>query len=72
MNNHVTTQQRCISVAEAVGIIGFSKSTLYSLLADKTSDLPRPIKIGRRTYFIEGEVMAWIASRPRLTNAIER
>ncbi|WP_409025205.1 helix-turn-helix transcriptional regulator [Herbaspirillum sp. 1173] len=60
------SQHRCLSVTEVLEIVGLSRSTLYAMLADTSSDFPRALKIGRRTCFFQHELDAWLSSRPRL------
>lgn len=41
--------------------LGVSRSQLYRLLEERT--IPRPVKIGRRSYFSQRELQAWIDAR---------
>lgn len=54
-------RDRLISLPEALATLGISKSNAYRLL--ERDALPRPVKIGTRTFFSEREVQAWIASK---------
>ncbi len=39
---------------------GISGMTLWRKLADREMAFPRPIYIGKRRYFREAEILAWI------------
>jgi predicted DNA-binding transcriptional regulator AlpA len=52
--NTRTTRQRCGSISE---------STLDRWIKDPDLAFPRPIFIGRRRYFKEADIGAWIAAR---------
>lgn len=41
--------------------LGVSRSQLYRLLEEQA--IPRPIKIGRRSYFSQRELQQWINTR---------
>jgi predicted DNA-binding transcriptional regulator AlpA len=62
--HHETTQavrDRLVTFQEALATLGISKSNAYRLL--EQGALPRPIKIGKRTFFSERELQGWIASK---------
>jgi len=42
-------------------MLGVNVRTVYRLLA--ALEFPKPIKVGRLTRFIEGDVIAWIERR---------
>lgn len=42
---------------------GVSDMTLWRWLNDPTLDFPRPIYIGRRRYWREAEILAWLGAR---------
>ena len=52
---------RLITLTEARETLSLSRSTVYRLLEQKV--LPRPIKVGKRTFFSEREIQAWIADK---------
>lgn len=56
-----TAGDRLLNFREALATLGISKSNAYRLLEQDA--LPRPIKIGRRTFFSERELQAWIANK---------
>ena len=64
---------RLITIGAAQQQLGVSRSKLYRMLDE--NELPRPIKIGRRAYFSEIELQAWIAeklaARPGQVNAAD-
>lgn len=41
--------------------VALHPATVYAMI--KTGEFPRPIKMGRRSLWVESEVQAWIASR---------
>lgn len=49
---------RLIPLADAQKVIGVSRSQVYRLLEDGA--LPKPAKVGRRVYFSEQELQAWV------------
>lgn len=51
---------RLVTLAQARGIVGISRSKIYQLLAD--DDFPRPVKVGRNNLFSFIELQRWIAS----------
>lgn len=52
---------RLVPISTAQQQLGVSRSKLYQLLGE--GDLPRPVKIGRRTFFSERELQVWISAR---------
>lgn len=56
-----TARDRLIPFPEALATLGISKSNAYRLL--ERDALPRPIKIGARTFFSDQELQAWIAQK---------
>jgi len=57
-------KNRMIRPAEAVKILGISKSTMYQLIS--SGILPRPVRLGARaTAFRLDELEAWLESRSR-------
>ncbi len=64
---------RLIAISAAQQKLGISRSKLYRMLDE--GELPSPIKIGRRAYFSECELQAWIAeklaARPGKVNAAD-
>ena len=54
-------QDRLICFADALRIIGTSRSTAYRLIAEDA--LPQPVKLGNRTFFSERELQSWIARK---------
>lgn len=42
---------------------GISDMTLWRWLNDQSLDFPRPIYLGRRRYWREAEVLAWLDAR---------
>ncbi len=66
--NKLTQSNRCLSVKDTADMISLSRSSLYAMLADQNGDFPRPLKLGRRTCFLEAEVESWILSRPRVVS----
>jgi excisionase family DNA binding protein len=57
-----------LTIATAQRQIGVSRSKLYQLLG--AGDLPEPVKIGRRRYFSERELQAWISDRLATRTAV--
>lgn len=55
-----------LSIREACDIGGWSRSWFYAELQKPDSQLPRPIKIGNRSFVRSDELDAFIKSRPRL------
>jgi excisionase family DNA binding protein len=51
-------RDRLIPLADAQKVIGVSRSQVYRLLDDGA--LPKPAKVGRRVYFSEQELQAWV------------
>lgn len=44
--------------------VGFKRATIYRLIADPTSDFPRPVKLlGSLSAWPQHEIDAWIAAR---------
>jgi prophage regulatory protein len=67
-DNAAPAIDRLLTIAAARRQLGVSRSKLYQLLAD--DDLPEPVKIGRRRYFSERELQAWIADRLATRTAV--
>ncbi|WP_370275110.1 helix-turn-helix transcriptional regulator [Pararhodobacter marinus] len=42
---------------------GISDMTLWRWLSDQALNFPRPIYLGRRRYWREAEVLAWLEAR---------
>ena len=42
---------------------GVSQMTIWRWQADPTLDFPKPIYIGRRRYWREAEIIAWLEAR---------
>lgn len=53
-------QKRFIDCHEVIRLIGIKKTYLYELI--KKGEIKR-IKIGRKTVFLESEVIAWMDSK---------
>lgn len=55
---------RLLTVGDVLDSCAMSRSGLYDAMNPHSErydpDLPRPIKCGRRTYFVEAEVFAWL------------
>lgn len=59
---------RCLTVAQVIDRTGKSHSSLYELMNERSPrfdpGFPKPFKLGgRRTYFLEAEVVAWILEK---------
>lgn len=52
---------KLLTIREVAGMLGVNVRTVYRLLA--ALEFPKPIKVGRLTRFIEGDVIAWIERR---------
>lgn len=52
---------RLIDIAELGHLLGCKKTKVYAELADPESPLPRPVKHGRSTRWVLGEVQGYIA-----------
>jgi predicted DNA-binding transcriptional regulator AlpA len=52
---------RLISFADVLKLIGISRSSAYRLI--HKGALPKPVKIGALTFFSERELQAWIAAK---------
>ena len=65
MEKHFETtpavRDRLLNFQEALETLGISRSTAYRLLEQNA--LPRPIKVGKRTFFSERELQTWIANK---------
>ncbi len=57
--NQIQTN-RFIDLSEATHITSLKKTKLYELI--KTGEL-NPIKLGRKTVFLESEIVAWVTSK---------
>lgn len=53
------TPTRLLTIREVLDRRRGSRSSLYEDLKNDP-DMPRPCKLGRRTYFVEAEVEAWL------------
>ena len=58
---HPNRRIMALTVRELCG--GISDMTLWRWLADPALEFPRPIVIGRRRFWVEADVLAWLASR---------
>ena len=56
---------RYLTVQEVWERRGCSRSTLYEELKVDPY-IPRPFKVGRRTFFVEAEVEAWLRGKAEL------
>ena len=65
---------RILRIEEVLDITGLSRSSLYRRINDGT--FPAPLLLGgdasRAVGWLESEVIAWIASRPRAAEASHR
>lgn len=52
---------RLISFADVLKLIGISRSSVYRLI--QKGALPKPVKIGALTFFSERELQAWITAK---------
>lgn len=52
--------RRLIDIHELCRLLGKQKTYIYGALADPASDLPRPVKVGRSTRWLLGEVLAYV------------
>ena len=52
---------RLVPLGTAQAHLGVSRSQLYRMIEAGT--VPRPVKVGRRTYFSDRELQDWIAAR---------
>lgn len=43
--------------------VGFKRATIYRVLADPSSDFPRPVKLGLMSAWPEHEINAWLAKK---------
>jgi predicted DNA-binding transcriptional regulator AlpA len=43
---------------------GVSDMTIWRWLNDPSLNFPKPVYIGRRRYWVESEVVAWLNSQP--------
>ena len=59
-NRHITA----FAVRDFCG--GISDMTLWRWLHDEDLDFPKPIYIGRRRYWKEGEIVSWLEDRAAL------
>jgi predicted DNA-binding transcriptional regulator AlpA len=62
MQNQICQSQtsRFIGFPEVTHITSLKKTTLYSLI--KLGEL-KPIKLGRKTVFLESEVLSWVNNK---------
>lgn len=61
--------QRLLKLPEVLKICGASKSTVYRL--EQEGRFPRRVALydgGRAVAWLEAEVLAWVASRPRVAD----
>jgi predicted DNA-binding transcriptional regulator AlpA len=59
--NEVTPLDRLMPMSEVAATLGISRSSAYRHIANGL--LPRPIKVGVRSFFSEREIQAWIQSQ---------
>ncbi len=60
----VRIRERRVNAAYVRKICGdISDMTLWRWINDSALKFPRPIYIGRRRYFREADVLAWLAAR---------
>jgi prophage regulatory protein len=52
---------RLISIAGTQQLLSVSRSKLYLML--EAGEIPRPVKLGRRTFFSEREIQSWIQEK---------
>ena len=60
-NQALQSNPRLLRLPDVEQLTGFKKSHLYALI--KSGAFPAPIKAGRATRFLEGEVFGWIRAR---------
>jgi len=58
MNRTEDKRNRLIDINAASDLTGMCRSRIYSMIAN--GEFVQPVKIGRSTRFVEGEVDAWI------------
>jgi predicted DNA-binding transcriptional regulator AlpA len=58
MDNSAQTPHRLITLKQVEDLTSLRKSRLYQLI--QASEFPQPVKLGRRTAFVQAEVEAWI------------
>ena len=57
---------RLLRLREVIALTGLSRSTIYRKMRDGT--FPDALKIGARAVrWLESEIQAWLAARPRAT-----
>ncbi len=62
---------RLLRLGEVLARSGLSRSTLYRQMRD--GSFPEPLRIGVRSVgWLESEIEAWLASRPRATDYAPR
>ena len=65
---------RILRIEQVLEMTGLSRSSLYRRIKDGT--FPEPLRLGgdasRAVGWLESEVLAWIASRPRAAEAPHR
>lgn len=60
--------ERILRRPDVEGLVGLSRSTIYSMMA--ASEFPKPIQIGRRAVgWPESSIQEWIASRTEVSQA---
>lgn len=68
---HPPTLKLGISISEVASLIGYGRSSIYSMMkpGSKNYDptFPRPVRIGvRRSVWFEAEVREWLLARSRV------
>ena len=62
---------RLLRLPEVMGIVGLSRSTIYAMVEQGL--FPQQVLLGQRAVaWWESEILAWIASRPRVKDRSEQ
>ncbi len=59
MKREIAESGRFIQLAEVIEKTGVARSTMYELIAKGA--FPQQLKISRRVYWVEAEIVAWMA-----------
>ena len=51
--------ERLLKLPQVESLVGLKKSKIYALI--QSGEFPAPVKVGRASSWLEGEVQSWIA-----------
>lgn len=56
--------ERLLKLPQVESFVGLKKSKIYELI--QSGEFPAPVKVGRASSWLEGEVQGWIAAHASL------